>query len=259
MQPSVHNQDHQALLEAHLRALNLPAFLQSYQAYARDAARTGLSPEQFLLGLCEAEMADWDAKRIEPAIRRARFPFIKEIAEYDFTAVENIPKTTLLELALGGYMGRAENLILVGNPGLGKTHLGIGLALAACRQGKHVRFYKAAALMNDLQMAQKKLTLSGFLARFAKLDLLVIDELGFLAVDKAAAQLLFQLISDLYEQVSVIVTSNLRFSDWNAIFSDDRMTTAFLDRLTHKGRILEFVGDSYRYRHRLQQDDPVQV
>lgn len=259
MQPSVHNQDHQALLEAHLRALNLPAFLQSYQAYARDAARTGLSPEQFLLGLCEAEMADRDAKRIESAIRRARFPFIKEIAEYDFTAVENIPKTTLLELALGGYMGRAENLILVGNPGLGKTHLGIGLALAACRQGKHVRFYKAAALMNDLQMAQKKLTLSGFLARFAKLDLLVIDELGFLAVDKAAAQLLFQLISDLYEQVSVIVTSNLRFSDWNAIFSDDRMTTAFLDRLTHKGRILEFVGDSYRYRHRLQQDDPVQV
>ena len=259
MQPSVHNQDHQALLEAHLRALNLPAFLQSYQAYARDAARNGLSPEQFLLGLCEAEMADRDAKRIESAIRRARFPFIKEIAEYDFTAVENIPKTTLLELALGGYMGRAENLILVGNPGLGKTHLGIGLALAACRQGKHVRFYKAAALMNDLQMAQKKLTLSGFLARFAKLDLLVIDELGFLAVDKAAAQLLFQLISDLYEQVSVIVTSNLRFSDWNAIFSDDRMTTAFLDRLTHKGRILEFVGDSYRYRHRLQQDDPVQV
>jgi len=94
--------------------------------------------------------------------------------------------------------------------------------------------------------------LSGFLARFSKLDLLVIDELGFLAVEKAAAQLLFQLISDLYEQVSVIVTSNLRFGDWNQIFGDDKMTTAFLDRLTHKGRIVEFVGDSYRYRHRLQ-------
>jgi len=259
MQPSGQNQDHQALLEAHLRTLNLPAFLASYQAYARDAAPNGLSPEQFLLGLCEAEMADRDANRIETAIRRAKFPFIKELAEYDFTAVENIPKTTILELAQGGYMGRAENLILVGNPGLGKTHLGIGLALAACRQGKHVRFYKAASLMNDLQMAQKKLTLSGFLSRFSRMDLLVIDELGFLAVDKAAAQLLFQLISDLYEQVSVIVTSNLRFSDWNAIFADDRMTTAFLDRLTHKGRILEFVGDSYRYRHRLQQDDPVEV
>ena len=123
-------------------------------------------------------------------------------------------------LTLAVAMGRAENLILVGNPGLGKTQFGIGLALAACRQGKHVRFYKAAALINDLQVAQKKLTLSGFLARFARMDLLVVDELGFLAVDKAAAQLLFQLISDLYEQVSVIVTSNLRFGDWNQIFAE---------------------------------------
>ena len=254
MQLSGQNQDHHALLEAHLRALGLPAFLELYQSYARDAARNSLSPEQFLLGYGAAEMADRDAKRIETAIRRAKFPFIKELADYDFTAAENIPKTLILELALGGYMGRAENLILVGNPGLGKTHLGIALALAACRQGKHVRFYKAAALINDLQVAQKKLTLSGFLARFSKLDLLVIDELGFLAVDKAAAQLLFQLISDLYEQVSVVVRSQLRFGDWNQIFADDKMTTAFLDRLTHKGRIIEFVGDSYRYRHRLQQD-----
>jgi len=224
MQSSGQHQDHHALLEAHLRTLGLSAFLELYQSYARDAARNGLSPEQFLLGLCEAEMADRDAKRIESAIRRARFPFIKELSDYDFTAIENIPKTTILELAQGGYMGRAENLILVGNPGLGKTHLGIGLALAACRQGKHVRFYKAAALINDLQVAQKKLTLSSFLARFAKLDLLVVDELGFLAVDKAAAQLLFQLISDLYEQVAVIVTSNLRFSEWNVIFAESNTT-----------------------------------
>src|ERR1700730_10472662 len=105
MQPSAQNHDHQALLEAHLRALNLPAFLQLYQSYARDAARNGLSPEQFLLGLCEAEMADRDVKRIETAIRRAKFPFIKELADYDFTAAENIPKTTILELAQGGYMG----------------------------------------------------------------------------------------------------------------------------------------------------------
>jgi len=255
MQPSKQNQDHQALLEAYLRALNLPTFLQLYQSYARDAARNGLSPEQFLLGLCEAEMADREAKRIESAIRRAKFPFLKELTDYDFTAVDNIPKTTILELAQGSYMDRAENLILVGNPGLGKTHLGIGLALAACRQGNRVRFYKTAALINDLQVAQKKLTLSGFVARFVKLDLLILDELGFLAVDKAAAQLLFQLISDLYEQVSVIVTSNLRFGDWNLIFADDKMTTAFLDRLTHKGRIIEFVGESYRYRHRLQRDE----
>jgi len=255
MQPSKPNQDHQALLEAYLRALNLPMFLQLYQSYAQDAARSGLSFERFLLALCEAEVGDREAKRIESAIRRAKFPFLKELTDYDFTAVENIPKTTFLELAQGGYLPRAENLILVGNPGLGKTHLAIGLALAACRQGKRVRFYKTAALINDLQVAQKKLTLSGFVARFVKLDLLVLDELGFIAVDKAGEQLLFQLVSDLYEQVSIIITSNLRFSDWNSIFADATLTTAFLDRLTHKGRIIEFVGESYRYRHRLQQGE----
>ena len=137
---------------------------------------------------------------------------------------------------------------------MGKTHLGIGLAVVACRQGKRVRFYKAAALVNDLQVAQKKLTLSGFLARFVKLDLLVLDELGFIAVDKAGALLLFQLMSDLYEQVSVVIRSQLRKGSWNQICAGDKMTTAFLYRLTHKGRIVEFVGDSYRYRHRLQQN-----
>ena len=113
-------QDYQALLEAYLRQLGLDAFLQSYQSYAADAARNGLSFERFLLGLCETEIADREAKRIETAIRRARLPFQREIAEYDFEAVENISKTMFLELAQGGYMARAENLILVGNPGLGK-------------------------------------------------------------------------------------------------------------------------------------------
>lgn len=120
MSPSGTTQDHQALLEAYLRALNLPMILQLYQSYAQDAARSGLSFERFLLALCEAEMADRETKRIESAIRRAKFPFLKELTDYDFTAVENIPKTTFLELAQGGYMSRAENLILVGNPGLGK-------------------------------------------------------------------------------------------------------------------------------------------
>jgi DNA replication protein DnaC len=247
-------QDYHVLLETYLRALNLPMFLQLYQSYAQDAARTGLSFERFLLALCEAEVADREAKRIESAIKRARFPFLKEIADYDFTVIEKLSQTTFLELAQGGYMSGAENLILVGNPGLGKTHLAIGLALAACRQGKHVRFYKTATLINDLQVAQKKLTLSNFVARFVKLDLLVLDELGFVAVEKAGGQLLFQLVSDLYEQVSIIITSNLRFGDWNSIFADPTLTTAFLDRLTHKGRIIEFVGESYRYHHRLQQE-----
>jgi len=152
-------------------------------------------------------------------------------------------------------MAKAETIILIGNPGLGKTHIATGLALAACRQGKRVRFHSVANLVNDLLSAQKDLRLSKFMSRFLKLDLLVLDELGFVPFGKDGGQLLFQLCSDLNERVSIIVTTNLRFGDWNSIFGDDRMTTALLDRLTHKAHILEFVGESYRFRQRLQQEE----
>lgn len=249
------HQGHQAMLEACLRILKLPMFLEHYQAYAKDAARVGLSHERFLLALCEQEADHREAKKIEYAISQAKFPLLKEISAYDFSAIESISKTRILELASGGYMANAENILLLGNPGLGKTHLALGLALAACRQTKRVRFYKAAALVNDLHLAQSKLTLSNFTAKFVKLDLLVLDELGFIAVDQEGAELLFQLVSDLYERVSMIVTSNLRFQEWSSIFRSDKMTAAFIDRLTHRGHMLEFVGESYRYRYRLQQDE----
>lgn len=246
--------DHQAVLEAYLRALKLPMFLHHYLTYAQDAARSGLSFERYLLALCEAEMAERDARRIERTIASAKLPFVKEISTFDFTVAEKIPKARILELAEGGYLAKAENLLLLGNPGLGKTHLAIGLALAACRQGKRVRFYRAAKLVDELALMRKELRLSRFTAQFVKLDLLVLDELGFLPIDREGAQMLFQLISDLYERVSIIVTSNLRFADWNSIFGDEKMTDALIGRLTHKGHIIEFVGESYRFRHRLQQE-----
>ena len=186
--------DHHARLEAYLRELKLPMFLQLYQTYAQDAARPSLSCERFLLALCEAESSERRAKRIEHAIATAKFPFVKEIASYDFSAVENIPKARILELEEGDYIAKAENLLLLGNPGLGKTHLAIGLALAACRQGKRVRFYRAAKLVDELALQRKDLRLSRFTAQFVKLDLLVLDELGFLPIDREGAQMLFQLI-----------------------------------------------------------------
>jgi DNA replication protein DnaC len=252
--PSPDHAGHQAVLEGYLRTLKLPMFLHHYQAYAKDAARADLSFERYLLALCEAEVTERETKRIEHAIAAARFPFLKEIASYDFSVVQNISKTRVLELAQGGYIGKAENILLLGSPGLGKTHLAIGLALAACRQAKRVRFYRAAKLVDDLVVARKDLRLSRFAATFVKLDLLVLDELGFIPIDQEGSQLLFQLISDLYERVSIIVTSNLRFGDWNKIFGDETMTAAVIDRLTHKGHILEFVGESYRFRQRLQQE-----
>lgn len=248
---------HQELLENALRFLKLPTFLENYQIAAQDAARTDLPYERYLLALCEAEMAQREANRIERAITTARFPVVKELSSYDFTAVTDLPKARVLALAQGAYLEKAETIILMGNPGLGKTHVACGLALEACRQGKRVRFYGAASLVNDLLTAQKDLRLSRFLAQFSKLDLLVLDELGFIPFSKDGAQLLFQLCSELYERVSLMITTNLRFVDWNTIFGDERMTAALLDRLTHKAHILEFVGESYRFRQRLNQADPL--
>src|SRR6266571_906964 len=249
--PKPPESQHQALLENYLRMLKLPTFLQNYQTYAQDAARTNLSCERYLLALCQAEAEQQEANRIERAILNAKFPLVKELASFDFSAVQGISKTRVLELAQGGYLSRAETIILIGNPGLGKTHIATGLALAACRQGKRVRFFGAASLVNDLLSAQKDLRLSKFTAQITKLDLVVLDELGFIPFTKDGSQLLFQVCSDLYERVSIIVTTNLRFGDWNTIFGDEKMTVALLDRLTHKGHILEFMGESYRFRQRM--------
>ena len=251
--PLMKEQGNQALLEMYLQALDLEAFQENYQAYAKDATRSGLPYERFLLALCEAEISHRKAEKIKRSIDAAKWPFVKELSTYDFSAVESIQKTHVMELSQGGYMERAENLLLVGTPGLGKTHLAIGLALAACRQNKRVRFYRTAKLVDELMVMQHNLRLSRFVARFEKLDLLILDEVGFFPVAKEGSQLLFQLVSDLYERVSIIITSNLRFTEWNQIFADEMMTAAFIDRLTHKGYILEFTGESYRYRHRLSQ------
>jgi len=244
---------HQALLENYLKQLHLSSFIDNYQAYAADAARTDLPYERFLLALCTAEVAQRDALRVERAIAHAKFPLLKELATFDFNAVQNIAKQRVLELAQGGYITQKETIILIGNPGLGKTHLAIGLAVAACRQGKRVRFFGSSNLVNDLLSAQKDLRLSKFMAQISKLDLVVLDELGFIPFTKDGGQLLFQLCSELNERVSIIVTTNLRFAEWNQVFGDEKMTGALLDRLTHRANILEFVGESYRFRQRLRE------
>jgi DNA replication protein DnaC len=252
--------DQNLLLEAHLKQLRLATFIRNYRQFAQDAARDNLGYDRFLLALAEQEVTQRELNRQRQRIKAARFPVLKELADFDFGAIPNLNKQRLLDLARGEYIARAEPIILVGNPGLGKTHIATGLALTACRQCHRVRFYNAAGLASDLIQAQREQRLPKFLAAALKQNLIVIDELGFIPFSTTGAQLMFQFCSALYERVAVIVTTNLNFADWTQVFGDDRLTAALLDRLTHKAHIIEFVGESFRFRQRLQREtQPVEV
>ncbi len=242
------------LLETYLKQLRLPAFLQNYRQVAADGARANLTYDRYLLALAEQEVAQRETNRQQRRIKAARFPMLKDLAQFDFSAVPDLNKARVLDLARGEYILKREPILMVGNPGVGKTHVATGLAVAACRQGYRVRFYNAAGLVNDMLQAQDEHRLPRFLTAALKHQLIVLDELGFIPFTPAGAQLIFQFCSALYEQVALLVTTNLRFADWTQIFGDERLTAALLDRLTHRAHILEFVGESYRFRQRLQQD-----
>ncbi|MCU0366597.1 MAG: IS21-like element helper ATPase IstB [Bacteroidales bacterium] len=244
------------LLEAYLKQLRLPTVLQNYRKFADDSARANRSYDHYLLALLEQEVAQREKNRQQRRIKAARFPALKDLATFDFSAVPDLNKVRVLDLARGEYIVKREPILMVGNPGVGKTHVATGLAAAACRQGYKVRFYNAAGLVNDMIQAQDEHRLTRLLNATLKHQLIVLDELGFIPFTPTGAQLIFQFCSALYEQVALIVTTNLRFADWTQVFGNERLTAALLDRLTHRAHILEFIGESYRFRQRMQQDAP---
>ncbi len=243
-----------SLLESYLKQLRLTTFIKNHAAFAQDAARENRSFEQFLLALAQQETAQRDLNSQRQRIKGTRFPVVKELADFDFSAVPTLNKQRILELAQGTYIAQVEPIILVGNPGLGKTHIATGLGMAACRQRERVRFYNAASLVNELILAQQETRLEKFIATALRHRLIVLDELGFIPFSSVGAQLIFQFVSALYERVAIIVTTNLKFADWAQIFGDERLTLALLDRLTHRAHILEFLGESYRFRQRVQRE-----
>ena len=192
------------LLETYLKKLRLPTFLRNYAKFAEDAAGKSLSYDRFLLALAEQEVLQREENQRKRRIRDARFPVHKELADFDFSCVPSLSKQRILDLARGAYIDKAEPILLVGNPGLGKTHVATGLALAACRQGHRVRFYTAAGLVNELILAQDEHRLPKFLALALKHQLIVLDELGFIPFSATGAQLIFQFCSTLYERVAMI-------------------------------------------------------
>jgi DNA replication protein DnaC len=245
------------LLDSYLKQLRLPGFLNHWRSFAVDAANSNLSYDRFLLALAEQEVARREQNGREQRIKSAHFPVMKELADFDFTAIPKLNRAKVLQLAEGGYITKAESVIMIGVPGVGKTHIVISLGIQACRQGYRVRFYNAAALVNELIQAQDDHRLSKFLASVSKQQLIIIDELGFIPFSSAGSHLMFQFFSNLYERVSMMVTSNLSFADWTQVFGDERLTAALLDRLTHRAHILEFIGDSYRFRQRMKKQKQV--
>lgn len=234
------------LLAHHLKALKLPTFLQEYDRLAKRCAQEGTDFPTYLLRLCELELIERERRLIERRIRAARFPTVKSLDSFDFTAIPSLNKVLVSELARCEYIARRDNVIALGNSGTGKTHMALGLGLAACQKGLSVGFTTAAALVHELMEARDEKRLLRMQKQLAAYRLLIIDELGFVPLSKVGAELLFEVFSQRYEQGSVLVTSNLPFDEWPEVFGSERLTGALLDRLTHHVHILEMNGDSYR-------------
>ena len=234
------------LLADHLKTLKLPTFLREYDKLARQCAAEGLDHVQFLARLVELELIDRERRMIERRIKAAKFPATKSLDSFDFKAIPKLNKMQVLELARCNWIERRENVIALGPSGTGKTHIALGLGLAACQKGMPVAFVTAAALVNELMEARDEKRLLRLQRQLSKVSLLIIDELGFVPLSKTGAELLFELISQRYERGSTLITSNLPFEEWTETFGTERLTGALLDRLTHHVNILEMNGESYR-------------
>ena len=238
----------QVLLAHHLKQLKLPTVLREYDKVARDCARDGVDHPRYLLRLVELELIDRERRMVERRIKAARFPAVKSLDTFDFTAIPSLNKMLVLELARCEFILRRENVIALGNSGTGKTHVALALGLAACQKGFSVAFTTAAGLVHQLMEARDERRLLKLQRDLQAVKLLIVDELGYVPLSPTGAELLFEIFSQRYERGSTIVTSNLPFEDWTSVLGSERLTGALLDRLTHHVHILTMNGDSYRLK-----------
>jgi DNA replication protein DnaC len=241
----------EALIDAHAVELKLPTVRRRFRALAEEAVREQQTPVAYLGALLEAEMTERAERREKRRLIDARFPQIKRLEDFHFADNPKIPQATIAALAEGSWIDDRDSIILIGDSGTGKTHLCIALAVCACQQGRRVRFTTLAALANELQEAESRKELGRVVGRYARTELVCLDELGYLTLPDGAAELVFQVLSELHERGSLIVTTNLPFGEWTKVFPDARMAKAVVDRLTHRAHIIDTGTESWRFRHGL--------
>jgi len=238
----------EAAIDQHCRLLRLPTIAAQCQRLAKDAVQQQQPYLTYLAELLSAEVDERERHTIERRIKDARLPRIKTLEDFDFSAACLVSAPQIRELAEGGYINRAEPIIFIGDSGTGKTHLATGLCLAACRQKKRVRFITAAGLVNELVEAQHHNQLGRALQRWTRYDLIAIDEMGYVPFAQVGAELMFQVISERAERATLVITTNLPFSEWTQVFPNARLCKALLDRITDRATIIETGSDSYRFK-----------
>lgn len=242
-------------LKNHLKTLGLDTILGIFEEEAKKALETKMGYTEYLARLMTEEVITKTDRSINYKIRIARFPQIKAVEGFDFRFQPQLDERLIKELCEFVFLEKAENVLFIGPPGVGKTHLAIGIGIKACEKRKKVLFADAGNLIEELMLSMIDKTLPQKIERLARYDLLVIDELGYMCVGKEGANLLFQLISRCYEKTSIVLTSNRSFSYWGDMFGDETIASAILDRLLHHSFVVQINGKSYRIKDKLTQKD----